>query len=145
MTRNSDFWLSFVVLGFCAVASALTIDVPTGGTGGTVGPNFLPWLMIGGLSLFALILLWRSQRHTPAAQAPFGARLLAQLGGFLLLMLAYAWAYEPIGYLVSSVVFFVVALLLLGERRLLQLVLVPPAIVGAVYVVFTYVMQVYMP
>ena len=145
MTRNSDFWMSFVVLGFCAVASSLTLDVPTMGTGGTVGPNFLPWLMIGGMSLFALILLWRSQRQAPAAQSPFGARLLAQLGGFLLLMLVYAWAYEPIGYLVSSVVFFVVALLVLGERRLLQLVLVPPAVVGSVYVVFTYVMQVYMP
>jgi putative tricarboxylic transport membrane protein len=145
MTRNSDYWLSFVVLGLCAIASVLTVDGPASGTGGTVGPNFLPWLMIGGMSLFALVLLWRSQRQTPAAQAPFGARLLAQLGGFLLLMLAYAWAYEPVGYLISSVVFFVVALLLLGERRLLQLLLVPPGVVGAVYVVFTHVLQVYMP
>lgn len=145
MTRNSDFWLSFLVLGLCAAASSLTLDVPTAGTGGTVGPSFLPWLMIGGMSLFALLLLWRSQRQAPAAQAPFGPRLLAQLGGFLLLMLVYAWAYEPIGYLVSSVVFFVAALLLLGERRLLQLLLVPPGVVGAVYLVFTYVLKVYMP
>lgn len=145
MSRNSDFWLSFVVLGLSAVAAALTLDVPAAGTGGTMGPSFLPWLMIGGMSLFALILLWRSQRQAPSAAAPFGARLLAQLGGFLLLMLAYAWAYEPVGYLVSSVVFFVAALLMLGERRLLQLLLVPPGVVGSVYLVFTYVMQVYMP
>ncbi len=145
MTRNSDFWLSFVVLGLCAIASALTLDVPSSGTGGTVGPSFLPWLMIGGMSAFALLLLWRSQRQTPAAQAPLGHRLLAQLGGFLLLMLAYAWAYEPLGYLVSSIVFFVAALLLLSERRLLQLLLVPPGVVGAVYLVFTYLLQVYMP
>lgn len=145
MNRNSDFWLSLVVLGFCAVASVLTLDVPTNGTGGTVGPSFLPWLMIGGMSLFALILLWRSQRHAPAAMAPFGARLLAQLGGFLILMLLYAWAYEPVGYLISSVAFFVVTLLVLGERRLLQLLLVPPGVVGSVYVVFAYAMQVYMP
>lgn len=145
MSRNSDFWLSLIGLVVSAIAAALTVDVPGGGTGGTAGPSFLPWLMIGGIALFSLILMWRSQRLAPAAQAPFGARLLAQIGGFLALMLAYAWAYEPVGYLISSLVFFVVALLLLGERRLLQLVLVPPGVVVTVYLVFTHVMKVYMP
>ncbi len=72
-------------------------------------------------------------------------RLLGQLLGFLLLMLAYAAAYEPIGYVVSSLVFFVAALLMVGERRWLQLLLVPPGVVLAVYLVFTKIMQVYMP
>lgn len=145
MTRNNDFWLSLCLLGMCGIAAALTLDVPGQGTGGTVGPDFLPWLMIGGITLFSLLLLWRSQREGAAAVANPGARVLAQLGGFLLMMLVYAAAYEPVGYIVSSLVFFVVALLVLGERRLLHLLLVPPGVVMAVYFVFTKVMQVYMP
>jgi len=145
MTRNGDFWLSLGLLGFCAVAASLTLDVPTRGTGGTAGPDFVPWLMIGGISFFSLILLWRSQRAGAASAAAPKGRVLAQLGGFLLMMLAYAAAYEPVGYLISSVVFFVVALLVLGERRLLHLLLLPPGVVLAVYLVFTKVMQVYLP
>ncbi len=145
MSRNSDFWLSLVLLGFSAIAAALTLDVPAAGTGGTLGPSFVPWLMIAGIALGALILLWRSQRHAELALAPPGARLLVKLGGFLLLMLVYATVYEPVGYLISSLVFFVVALLVLGERRWLQLVLVPPGVVLLVYVVFTQVMRVYLP
>lgn len=145
MRRNSDFWLSLGLLGFSALVAAWTLDVPSGGTGGTLGPNFLPWLMLAGIALGALGLLWRSQRHAEmAAEAP-AVRMLLKLGGFLLLMLVYAVAYEPSGYLVSSLVFFVVALLVLGERRWLQLLLVPPGVVGGVYVVFTQVMKVYLP
>ncbi len=145
MRRNSDFWLSLGLLGFSALVAAWTLDVPSGGTGGTLGPSFLPWLMLAGIALGALGLLWRSQRHAEmSAEAP-AVRMLLKLGGFLLLMLVYAVAYEPSGYLVSSLVFFVVALLVLGERRWLQLLLVPPGVVGGVYVVFTQVMKVYLP
>lgn len=146
MTRNGDFWVSLCLLGGCAAAASLTLDVPGQGTGGTVGPDFLPWLMIGGISILSLRLLWRSQAAAVGvASAPPGVRLLAQLGGFFLMMLAYAAAYEPVGYIVSSLVFFVVALLVLGERRWLHLLLIPPGVVLAVYLVFTKVMQVYMP
>lgn len=145
MRRNSDFWLSLGLLGFSALVAAWTLDVPSAGTGGTLGPSFLPWLMLAGIALGALGLLWRSQRHAEmSAEAP-AVRMLLKLGGFLLLMLVYAVAYEPSGYLVSSLVFFVVALLVLGERRWLQLLLVPPGVVGGVYVVFTQVMKVYLP
>lgn len=145
MSRNSDFWLSLVLLGFSALVAGWTFDVPSAGTGGTLGPSFLPWTMIVGIALFALMLLWRSQRQGQFAAAPPGLRVLAKLGGFLLLMLVYAIAYEPVGYLISSLVFFVVALLVLGERRWLQVLLVPPAVVGGVYVVFAQVMKVYLP
>lgn len=145
MTRNGDFWVSLCLLGLCSVAAALTLDVPTRGTGGTLGPTFVPWLMIGGISILSLRMLWRSQTIAVAATARPSLRLLGQLCGFLLLMLAYAAAYEPVGYVVSSLVFFVLALLMVGERRWLQLVLVPPGVVLAVYLVFTKIMQVYMP
>lgn len=145
MSRNSDFWLSLVLLGFSALVAKWTLDVPSAGTGGTLGPSFLPWAMIVGIAAFALMLLWRSQRQGEFAAAPPGLRVLAKLGGFLLMMLVYAIAYEPVGYLVSSLVFFVVALLVLGERRWLQVALVPPAVVGGVYVVFAHVMKVYLP
>jgi putative tricarboxylic transport membrane protein len=79
MTRNGDFWVSLCLLGLCSVAAALTLDVPSRGTGGTVGPDFLPWLMIGGISVLSLRLLWRSQSAASAAIARPSLRLLAQL------------------------------------------------------------------
>lgn len=145
MSRNSDFWLSLVLLGFSALVAGWTFDVPSAGTGGTLGPSFLPWLMIVGIAVFALLLLWRSQRQAELAAASPGLHVVVKLGGFLLLMLVYAMVYEPVGYLISSLVFFVVALLVLRERRWLQLLLVPPAVVGGVYLVFTQVMKVYLP
>ena len=145
MKINSDFWISIGLLVLSAVAAALTTEVPSQGTGQGAGPNFVPWLMVAGVALASLVLLWRSQRQAPAAQARTSVKMLAQLGGFLLLMLAYAAAYEPVGYIISSLVFFVVALLVLGERRLLPLLAVPPGVVVGVYLVFTQVMKVYMP
>lgn len=145
MSRNSDFWISLALLAFTAVAAALTTQLPAQGTGRGAGPNFVPWLMVGGIGLSALILLARSWRRAACPHAPVNIRLLAQLGGFLVLMLAYAAAYEPVGFIGSSLAFFLLALLMLGERRLKYLLAVPPLVVLGVYLVFTEIMQVYMP
>lgn len=145
MSRNSDFWLSLVLLGFSALVAGWTVDVPSAGTGGTLGPSFLPWTMIVGIAVFALMLLWRSQRQGQVSIASPNLHVLAKLAGFLLLMLVYAAIYEPVGYVISSLAFFIVGLLALGERRWLQVALVPPAVVGGVYLVFAQVMKVYLP
>lgn len=54
-------------------------------------------------------------------------RTLVRMGLMALLLVAYAAAFEPLGYLVSTLVTFVLGLLLFNERRPLVLILVPLA------------------
>lgn len=145
MTRKSDFWISLLLMGLTAAAALLTLDVPGHGTGAGPGPNFVPWLMIGGLALFSLLLLVRTLSEPSAVMGRVSLPLLAKLGGFFVMMLVYAVAYEPVGYLASSLTFFVAALFVLGERRLAYLTLVPLGVVVTLYLVFTQIMKVYMP
>ncbi len=147
MPYSADRWCAAVLLLFCGIAASLTLDLPRTGTGTELGPDFFPWLMIGGIALFSAVLLVRARARgsAPAVGAELSPSLLAKMGLFTLLMLIYATLYTTAGYLLSSAVFFIVAMFVLGERRLLPAVVWPAAIILAVYFGFTKIMQVYLP
>ena len=150
MRKNADFWIGLILLAFCAWAAMLTTDISGGGTGTEAGPNFFPWVMIVGIAILSAALLARSLLRAQPQQGTADGdrtslRMLAKLGFFLLLMLIYAACYVEAGYLISTGVFFVVAMLALGERRILHVVVIPAGIIAGVYLVFTQIMKVYMP
>jgi len=146
--RRHDHWLALVLLAFCGVAARLTMDVPADATGTTLGPNFFPWAMVIAIAVLSIGLLARSlkSRHaTASAPAGSGRTMLLKLGFFVILMLVYAAVYIPVGYLGSTIGFFVVAMLVLGERRPIHVVAIPVAIVVGIYLVFTQLLKVYLP
>jgi putative tricarboxylic transport membrane protein len=145
---NADFWLAVALAGFTFVAAQLTADLPAGGVGTELGAGFVPWLCIGGLAILSGLLLVRAVVHSRKGErfvVALSPRLLAKLGVFVLLMLAYGFAYLPLGYLISTGVFFLVAMFALGERRLLHLVVLPAAITFGVWAVFVHVLKVILP
>jgi putative tricarboxylic transport membrane protein len=145
---NGDFWLAIALGAFILWAAQLTADLPAGGVGTEFGAGFVPWLCIGGLGILTALLLIRSVRQSCRGErftVDLSPRLLTKLGVFVMLMLVYGFAYLPFGYLISTGIFFVVAMLALGERRVFHVAVIPAAITFGVWVVFVHVLKVILP
>ncbi len=155
--KQTDSRLALVLLAFCAFAAWRTTLVPSSGAGSQAGPAFLPWITIAGIALLSVALFLRGLRAHPATaeatkrgkeEAPkaFGIRYATVvLVLFIALMIAYAVAFERVGYLPSTLVTFVIGMFLLRERRIVQFLLVPAVIVACVYFGFTHLLGVYLP
>lgn len=147
--KRTDCGLAILLLAFCAFASWRTTLVPSTGAGSQAGPSFLPWIVIVGISLLSLGLLVRGLRRPAPVSTPASRHKITYptivLVLFIALMIAYAVAFERIGYLPSTLATFVIGMLLLRERRVVQLLVVPALIVAGVYFGFTYLLDVYLP
>jgi putative tricarboxylic transport membrane protein len=150
MSKKPDFWLALALLAFCVFAAVLTTGLSTVGTGTWAGPSFFPWLMIGGIAVLSIALALRSLAHSRqpnngGGSHTTGGRVLSKLALFFVLMVAYAFVYVPMGYIASTTAFFIIAMLVLGERKILQFAIIPLGIVLSVYLVFTQIIKVYLP
>ncbi|WP_142846081.1 tripartite tricarboxylate transporter TctB family protein [Telmatospirillum sp. J64-1] len=145
--KGADFWISIGLLAFCAFAAWRTSLLPSMGTGTQAGPTFFPWLMIGGMALLSAAMLVRSlvAGSTKGEGSEIGARTLLRIGAFLLLMLAYAFSFVYLGYIVSTVAVFILGMLFLGERRVIFFAGIPVVIVLVIYFLFTKFLGVYLP
>lgn len=162
--RRTDCWLALMLLVFCAFAAWRTTLIPSSGAGGQAGPDFFPWLAIVGIAALSVALFLRGLRSKPsgaAGESAVGGAPEASTSGtsgssvgryatvalilFVALMVGYAAAFERVGYLPSTLVTFIVGMLLLRERRILQFLIVPALIVAAVYFGFTHLLDVYLP
>jgi len=148
MRISTDLWLTFVVFGLSALAAILTNNLSAGGLGTGVGPAFFPWLMVFGMLFFTILLLIRTlwERQAAAQDNPgINWKLLGKLALFLIYMTLYAAFYVKVGYLISTSAFFILSMLTLGERRPIRFLVVPLCITGGVYLVFTKLLDVYIP
>ena len=135
-----------MLLVFCAIAGYLTRDIPDVGMGAKLGPDFFPTILIASIALLSAVLLVRTViAKNIETYEKLGSGVFAKMALFFLLMFVYATFYLAVGWLVSAGAFFVVAMLALGERRLLHVVVVPAGIILLVFFVFTKLMQVYLP
>ena len=145
---KADIWIGAGLLAFCGFASWRTLYVKQGFSATAAGPSFVPWLMIGGIAALSLVLIARAlmREADPDARVLMpGRRTLAAMGAFAVLMVGYAAAFMPLGYLPSTIVTFILGLLLLGERNWLIVILFPVAMTGAVYFGFTELLSVWLP
>ena len=146
MRITADAVIAFCFLVFCAIAGYLTRDIPDVGMGAKLGPDFFPTVLIATIALLSAVLLIRTVIAKDIEKyEKLGSGVLTKMVLFFLLMFVYASFYLAVGWLVSAGAFFVIAMLALGERRLLHVVVIPAGIVLLVYLVFTKLMQVYLP
>nr|WP_321457155.1 tripartite tricarboxylate transporter TctB family protein [uncultured Cohaesibacter sp.] len=146
---KSDMWIGSGLLIFCAVSAWLTLDIKNGMSSSVAGPSMVPWIMIAGTALLSLILIFRAKakqngNETQTISMPDVHTLLIMLA-FVLLLVAYALAFYPIGYIPATLVTFFVGLWLLGERRWLVFALFPVIMTLAVYYGFTVLLSVWLP
>ena len=138
MNKNRSLGLGFLV--FCVLI--WTVVMPRQ----IEGPEeaILPKLAVIAIAVPALIMFIRPAAEAPGALFDLGAFLPITLP-CLLLTVAYIFGINLIGFYLASEIFLVIALLLFGERRLPTLVLLPVAVLGAIYFVISFCLKFQLP
>ena len=128
-----------VVLG--AVLLTLAFGFPEPGQPEDPGTAALPRLIGGALVILGLMLLFNAERNSflPEEGTRMRTLLIIVLGG------AYTFTLTPLGFMLSTLVFLVLGLLIMGIRSILRLVLVPVLVTVVVYYLFTAALGVYLP
>lgn len=140
--------LLFVLLSGLVYATAYQLPA---GRGHAPGPGFFPELaalfgMVIGVAICvrAVMALRRARGPRPHGGAESRGDVL-RLVGLLAASIAYVVALRPIGFLAASFLFLAAGLLMLGERRVLLLLVVPAGLTGGVLVIFSYLLGLRLP
>ncbi|MCF3933836.1 tripartite tricarboxylate transporter TctB family protein [Acuticoccus sp. M5D2P5] len=111
-------------------------------------PNLLGWvvLILAVLAIVQQALQWRraSADGTLTFDGP-DWRAIGLGGGFLALVMVYAWSISVVGYLIATPVFLAVPLLVLRPIGLVPAVLSIAAVTAAVYGVFVWFLSLNIP
>jgi|GEM_PF-3617629 len=146
MKNLCDKISAIALLLFCGWAWWMTKSLPSG-IRDSLGVTFFPQLMIILVAGLSLGLLARSFiGRDKMEKNPFPSKgVLGRMALFLLLLIGYCMLYEPLGFILSSAVALPLGMLLLGERRLVHVVVVPWAVILVAYLGFTKLMKVFLP
>jgi putative tricarboxylic transport membrane protein len=131
-----------VVTGLGVAACLLARSLPAQ-TGFGLGPAFLPfWTGI----VLAACGLWLCARPTVDAEFSWPAsRGFARAASGFVLLLLYALALQPLGYLISTAVFLVIAILLLEPVRRTRVFMVGIACAVFLFLIFRVWLRVPLP
>lgn len=112
------------------------------------GPRFLPvviavaWTLLGLAYLAGALASLIGRRRQPA-----GERFdhLYRVIALLVVLVAYAYAIDPVGYLLSTALLFSVCAALLGSRNHIRDGLIAVVLATAIYLVFSQGLNIYLP
>ena len=131
-----------LLLAFAAAGFVLSLSFPAPAQPIDPGPAAFPRLIVGGVAILALLqLLEPGKGEEPL---PRGRQAL-KVGGFLVLLLVYAAVLKPLGFIVSTVIFLVGALILAGVRLPHPLILTPVGLAVVLFYVFYELLRVSLP
>lgn len=136
-----DRIIAAIVIVLGAVILFLAFGFPAPGQPEDPGTAALPRLIGGALVILGIMLLFNSEKNIFLPEP--GTR--TRTGLIIVAGIAYAFALTPLGFMLSSLIFMVLALLIMGIRSILRLVLVPIIVSVAVYYLFTDALGVYLP
>ena len=147
---NHDTYVGIVFLLFCGFAWWQISKLPLGvGYKNTIGPEFFPGIMTATIAILSVALimrsLWRGAMNSGEAPALAARSILLRIALFIVLLVVYILTYEPLGFLLSSALVLPAGMVMLGEKRLTQILLFPSLIIGLGYLGFTKIMMVPLP
>ncbi|MFV0383484.1 tripartite tricarboxylate transporter TctB family protein [Paracoccus sp. (in: a-proteobacteria)] len=142
---RGDVWIGGGLLVLCALVAWRTLHIRQGFSNSVAGPSFVPWLVIGATAILSGVLIRRGLRRGDGVVALPDRGTFYILAGFAVLLLAYAAAFYPVGYIPTTLAAFVLGLWLIGERKLPVLIGFPVVMTAAVYLVFTKLLSVWLP
>lgn len=112
------------------------------------GPRFLPlvvislWTVLSGVYLVRAVVALVGRREGLPTERFDHMRRVALL---LVLLVAYAYAVDPLGYVLTTAVFFVGTTLALGSRHLLRDGVIAVLLSVGIYLAFTEALNVRLP
>ncbi len=151
--RRGWFVTAGVFLALFAGTAFLSFKLPLLDALGP-GPGFFPLILalLGGVLALALVVELKRDPQAPAgAPQPDAEPFMPDQGalfrivGIIVLLLAAFTALDPLGYRVTSFLFIVLMLLVLGVRNYLAIVLVALALSFGVFHSFYYWLKVPLP
>lgn len=146
---SSDIGIGLGLLLFCGFSAWRTLGIRVPPEDTIAGTSFLPWVMIGGIALLSVTLIGRAlislKREEVVSIVIPERKTFMKMALFTVLMVAYAALFMKFGYIATTLVVFVVGLILFQERRIPVLIIFPVVMTGAIYLGFTRVLNVWLP
>lgn len=136
--------LAGLVITFLGTAGLIaTAQVDVIGAGTALTARFFPYLLTGGLVLCGIALAVRPG-ETPLADVL--ERLTDSRGlAFAVLFCVYAFSFRIVDFRLGTFVFVLGAMMVMGERRPLALLITPALISGGAYLLFRHAFTVVLP
>lgn len=153
MDRRADLALSILVALYGAGLIIVTVQFDSGVLLDPVGSKGVPYAVGGLLLVLGLLLvgrrvaLWNSS-NVPSEgteDEPGVPASAMRAFGLMGLTFAYAAAFSTAGYVISTLSYTVLALILLGRRSLPVLLFVPALYTATTFLLFAVVMKVRLP
>ncbi|GHU28605.1 hypothetical protein AGMMS50256_11280 [Betaproteobacteria bacterium] len=113
-----------------------------------IGPSFFPNFLAGFLILFSAVLLINALLgRSKGSVEPFRLSDKGVRRGLITLgaAIVFCIALEPLGFILTSLVFLVFMMLVLGNRRPLALVVAPPLVTLGIWLVFEKLLSLSLP
>ena len=140
-TRPRDRFVAGLLMVLMVAVFAYTFTFPPPGQNFDPGVAAMPRIVAVVIFAAALLpLIWPRQGE----KMPRGAGLL-RVGGTAVLLLAYALVVDDVGFVIATVAFLVLELLLIGVRHWLPIVAMPLVTSIGLYVLFRDVLGVPLP
>jgi putative tricarboxylic transport membrane protein len=89
-------------------------------------PRTLPFALAVSGILLTVLQLFRALRLPPSGDLKTAGFDWRRAGLLCTCMLAYGWLFAPLGFVVATALFLAGSFLVLGERRIAVLVILPP-------------------
>lgn len=140
-TVLGDRIIAVFTTGLGITLLTLAFSFPEPGQPEDPGTAALPQLIGFALTALGILLLFNSEPNVFAPDKGVRARTAL----IVIASVSYTLLLTPLGFMLSTLIFMVAGLLVMGIRSPLKLVLVPIAVAIIVYYLFTAALGVYLP
>ena len=159
MRMHKDVISGSVILLLCAVGAAGTSQLPPPLAGEWAGPSTMPWITLAATAFCGLLLVLGGLLRRPRQDAGFNidVKVLAFFAFWVCYMGAMVWLGGLIsnlswisiphngGFVLATLLFLLVALVVLGRRRCLEILGVAVGTTGILALAFGVFFQVLLP
>lgn len=140
--KDMDCWAGLFLIGFSFLGAAFGKQIVQLKSQG-LSAAFFPNLLFVVLAICGFILIYQGWKREN--KAPLPRFIWRKLCPWFALLAVYSFAFENIGFLVATVAFMLVSMLLLGERRVIMLGIIPLVSSFGIYYLFSKVFMIAMP
>lgn len=139
---DRDGWAGLTLVLFSIGGFFVTSQIPVPLTA-ELGPAFFPRLLFGLLLICGVVLVAQSVRAEEKAPLPKENWLIVI--SMVTLVLGYAFLLKSLGFVVSSLLFMLLSMLVLGVRNYIYLFAVPVSLSFGLYWLFVSVFRIVLP